>query len=38
MTIRPSLQLWQHETLTCFITPTGEPAPYWVVIYDEHLC
>jgi hypothetical protein len=34
MTIRPSLQLWQQGTFTCFITPSSEPGPYRVVIHD----
>jgi hypothetical protein len=26
--------LWQHRTITCYITPTTDDAPYSVVIYD----
>src|SRR3954470_15839262 len=36
MESRPFLQLWQHSTLTCYITPTTASAPYSVVICDGH--
>lgn len=29
------LQLWQHRTKTCRLTPASEPPPYWVVVHDN---
>jgi hypothetical protein len=34
MATLPFVQLWQHRTLTCYITPTTEAVPYSVVILD----
>ena len=28
------LQLWQYGTKTCRISPTDQPAPYWVIVHD----
>jgi len=34
MTSTPLLQLWQHGTKTCWITPATESGPYEVVVRD----
>ena len=30
----PLVQLWQHGTVTCLITPAAQPAPYCVIVED----
>jgi hypothetical protein len=37
MALLPSLRLWHQDTCTCYITPTTEPAPFWVVVLDDGL-
>ena len=31
------LQLWQHGTRTCRVTPATERSPYWVIVHDGEL-